>query len=137
MWISQENGNRRGTQSDQIASPPGPQASNHSLKFPRSNRLLKRADFKEIRSAAPRFYGKALVISYRLSTHPKLGITASRSFGKAHKRNHFKRLVREAFRTHQHALPPYEMVVLPKRGLETYSLALIVDDFLSFTCLCT
>ncbi len=49
---------------------------------------------------------------------PQLGITVSRRFGKAYRRNRFKRVVREAFR---HALPylpkNLQLNVLPKGGL--------------------
>jgi len=38
------------------------------------------------------------------TNRPKLGITVTKKFGRAHERNRFKRMVREAFRTQQHKL---------------------------------
>lgn len=132
MWISQQNVNSGRAESDPVTSSPRPQASHHSLKHPKAHRLLERADFKEIGQTGTRYYGNVLVIVYRPSVVPKLGITASRSFGKAHIRNHFKRLVREAFRTQYSLLPPYELVILPQRGLQHYTLPLIIEDLLKW-----
>ena len=36
---------------------------------------------------------------------PKLGITVTKRYGKAHERNRFKRIVREAFRLSRHLFP--------------------------------
>lgn len=43
---------------------------------------------------------------------PRLGVTVSRKVGGAVVRNRVKRLVREAFRTHKHELPPGLSLVL-------------------------
>jgi ribonuclease P protein component len=42
----------------------------------------------------------------------RLGVTVSRKVGGAVVRNRVKRLVREAFRTHKHELPPGLLLVL-------------------------
>lgn len=74
--------------------------------FPKSMRLLKKQQFAKVKTLGKNRYGKFIIINaYRdpLHTHSlKLGITATRKFGKAHIRNLFKRRVREAFRLIDH-----------------------------------
>lgn len=89
-----------------------------SVKFPKEARLLKRRQFQRIAREGRRLAGKFVSIQY---THqekpvcPKLGITISKKFGKAHDRNRFKRVVREAFRECSEAFPlGTEIHILPR-----------------------
>ena len=50
---------------------------------------------------------------------PRLGITIPKKTGNAVVRNHWKRLIRESYRTQQEQIPAgYDYVVRPKKGAE-------------------
>jgi ribonuclease P protein component len=104
MWISQTNENSQGATSHQPSSPSRPKAALR-LKF---LRLRNRQEFKKIFATGRRFRGQSVCVDTRQgeSPLPKLGMTVSRRYGKAHARNRFKRLVREAFREVCATLPP-------------------------------
>jgi ribonuclease P protein component len=88
-----------------------------SHKFPKSHRLLKSAEFTLLKNSGEQRAGRFLLICKReipSNTPSRLGITASKRFGKAHLRNRFKRQVREAFR--QTPLPPsLEINIIPRK----------------------
>ena len=127
MRISQENVNCRRSQSDQSPSPKRTQATLR-LGFPKTLRILKRSTFQEITKSKKRFVGKSLVIQYRFAEYPRIGLTVTRKFGSAVKRNRFKRLAREAFRLLAPELPPLELVVMPKNDCTAFSLDGMIHD---------
>jgi ribonuclease P protein component len=71
-----------------------------SLAFPKSARILTRRQYQRFNHNNQKHIGKWIVIESRPNrySHTRLGITASKKYGKAVQRNRFKRLVREAFR---------------------------------------
>lgn len=84
--------------------------------FPKSCRLLKSSDYQNLRLNGRRWTCLPILIGYRQGgcPSPRLGITVSKKFGKAHERNRFKRVVREAFRKLRGNFPVgLELNVLP------------------------
>lgn len=98
------------------------------LRLPRRMRLSGARQFLAVlRSKVFRHAGPLVVyITPNRLDYNRLGLTVSRRVGKAAQRNRIKRLVREAFRLHQHDLPkPYDVVVRVKphdpQDLQTYT----------------
>jgi ribonuclease P protein component len=89
------------------------------LRLSRFQRLLSRHDFRAVYQEGRRFVGKRLVLFYLtdLTSHPRLGITITKKWGKAHDRNRFKRVAREAFRKLYPNLPIGLVInIHPKEG---------------------
>lgn len=105
----------------------------HTLtgKFPKSARLLSRAHYKCLHKNSIRLLGEQISVNIRQgnSFSAKLGITVSRKFGKAHDRNRFKRVVREAFREIYLTLPQdLEMNITPRNNDICLSKQAILTD---------
>lgn len=85
--------------------------------FPKENRLLSRGDFSYLKSKSKKIVQKTL-IAYVKPTQieekafSRLGISASRKFGKANKRNLFKRLIRETFRKSDFKSMGYDLLIV-------------------------
>ncbi len=87
--------------------------------FPKTCRLLKSFEFREVSKGGRRHYGRLLTIHWTESPKApsKLGITVTKKFGKSHERNLFKRRIREIFRqTSPSLFRPLNMNVRPLEG---------------------
>src|SRR5439155_22606439 len=84
-----------------------------SQTYPKSHRLGGKLQFAAVFDAKVKESRGPLAV-YSLPNelgHPRLGISISRRVGTAVRRNRIKRLLREAFRIHQHDLPRgYDLV---------------------------
>jgi len=123
MRLSQENENSQRTTGHQPSPQSRPQALNHSLSFPKTARLRTRQDYRRVQKASQRIHGHQISMECHRGSQkglpcPKLGITVSKKYGKAHERNYFKRLVREAFRESRPYFPQdLEINVTPRPGM--------------------
>ena len=83
--------------------------------YPKSHRLGGKLQFSAVFDAKVKETRGPLAV-YSLPNergHPRLGISISRRVGNAVRRNRIKRLLREAFRIHQHDLPGgYDLVIV-------------------------
>lgn len=75
--------------------------------YPKSLRIRSKSEFSAVFEAKVRasrgpltLYGRPNGLAY-----PRLGLAVGKKVGSAPKRNRIKRLLREAFRLHQHDLP--------------------------------
>lgn len=136
MWLPQKNENCQRAHHYQPSPQTGPQEINSSLnttsaKFPKSSRILTRNHYHGVYRAGNKLVGETVIVDYRLgkSLCPRLGITVSKRYGKAHDRNRFKRVVREAFRARFLDFPQdLEINVLPKFPIRPPHKQAILDD---------
>jgi ribonuclease P protein component len=133
MRISQKNENSQRQASHQSPAQAGPQKTDDcvELKFPKTARLLKKRHFQRVLKTGNKLVGNLIIIDYRIgkSFCPKLGITVSRRYGKAHLRNRFKRVVREAFRHYCPQMPrDIEINIIPRLPFQKVSKKAILND---------
>jgi ribonuclease P protein component len=89
--------------------------------FSRELRLLTPNHFKFVFEQATPAVSPQITVLARANQGniPKLGITiAKKKVKHAHERNRLKRVIRESFRHNQATLPPVDIIVIGKTGLD-------------------
>ena len=88
-----------------------------SRAFPKTKRLLRRADFKRVYDRRLSVSDSRLIV-YAASNDRKenrVGLSVSRKFGGAVRRNRLRRLLREAYRLSRHRLPTgLDLIFIPR-----------------------
>ncbi len=98
--------------------------------FGPERKIKRERDFQRIFSAGKDVSNKFFVCKYCLNDlgWSRVGIIASRKFGKAHIRNKFKRYVRECFRT-QDFKKGIDLLIIPKKELRENFSSISFDMF--------
>ena len=89
-----------------------------SFKFPKSEKILNRADFVKLNRSGKRLYTKhfTLITKQNGQGVTRLGVTVSKKTGNAVKRNRVKRLIRESFRLNKIHFPQgHDIVIIAKK----------------------
>jgi ribonuclease P protein component len=102
-----------------------------SCRLKPSDRLKKRHEFQAFKQGF-RLVGRFICVDQRKGSSLRFGITASGRYGNSPERNRFKRLVREAFRTAKHLLPPsLELHIIPRQKAKEAKMMDIQKEILS------
>ena len=109
-----------------------------SYSFPKSARVRTRNQYQRIAKQSTRHVGSWIIVDVRKNKTEatKMGITASKHYGIAVKRNRFKRIVREAFRLCRYQLPTgFDLNIKPRPLAHQANPADIQKELLSFLLL--
>ena len=105
------------------------------LKFSRAMRIKQGRDFSRIRQQGQRLITGCLIANWLIlppGSPMKLGVVTSKKIGNAVVRNRARRLMREAFRVHQHELAdPVHLVLVARASIAGKALAGVEKDFLT------
>src|ERR1700742_3000472 len=105
------------------------------LKFGRAMRIKQGRDFSRVRKDGERLVYGCLIANWRKlppESAPRLGVITSGKLGNAVVRNRARRLLREAFRSHQHDLAqPVDLVLVARASIVGKGFAEVEKDFLT------
>jgi len=103
-----------------------------AFTFPKEVRLLTASDYSNVfQDVQLRVSSKNFLILARTyeKNHPRLGIIiAKKNVKLAVERNRLKRQLRETYRKQRQVLPSLDIVVLAKKGADSYNSSLIAKE---------
>lgn len=100
--------------------------------YPKYVRLRRKGEYTRVFAVGDVFPGRQALVRRapnRLG-FARLGLSIPYRYGNAVRRNRFRRLAREAFRSARERLGTHDYVLSPRRHLETPTLAGLVEDLL-------
>jgi ribonuclease P protein component len=118
-------------------SSEGVAPSGKPIKFPRSARLLRHADFERVYKQGRRHFSASMTVFYRQRLEDagaavqgvRIGFTVSKALGGAVQRNRMRRRLREAVRQCRPiAGIAADVVINPKKALLTVDFAVLVNE---------
>ena len=105
------------------------------LKFGRRMHIKQGRDFSQIRLQGRRLVNGCLIANWRAlpaGATPRLGVVTSGKIGNAVVRNRARRLMREAFRLHQHELvEPVDLVLVARPSIVGKEFGAVEKDYLT------
>lgn len=105
------------------------------LRLGRDLRLKHSRDFARLRREGQRLATGCLAANWQRlpsGAQPRLGVIVSGRVGEAVTRSRVRRLLREAFRVHQHDLAqPVELVLVARQSIAGRGFAAVERDFLT------
>jgi len=105
------------------------------LKFSRAMRIKQGRDFSRVRQEGQRLVLGCMIANWRrlpADSGHRLGVVTSGKIGNAVVRNRARRLLREAFRRHQHdLLQPVDLVLVARASIVGKAFGDVEKDFLT------
>ena len=112
-----------------------PAATPQRLKFIRAMHLKQGRDFSRVRAQGQRLVLGCLIANWRAlpeGSATRLGVVTSGKIGNAVVRNRARRLMREAFRLHQHELArPLDLVLVARHSIGSKTFSGVEKDYLA------